>query len=122
MKHTPTPYRVGKLKTTVVADSAEGKFVRGATGPDAVEYYGGNLIAESVSEANAEFIVEACNNYEALATHLLMMIYAFTPPSASDPGCMLFWESWVDENLTTKEIQSRVVEDARAVYGELEIL
>lgn len=47
MKHTPTPWRVGR-PGTVVADSEEGLTIDGSTGPDNVGHYGGNLIAESV--------------------------------------------------------------------------
>lgn len=64
MKHTPTPWRVGR-PGTVVSDSADGLTINGATGADNVEYYGGNLIAESVSEENAAFIVRAVNFYTA---------------------------------------------------------
>jgi hypothetical protein len=63
-KHTPEPWRLGS-PSTVVADSAEGITLNGATGPENVEYYGGNLICESVSNANASRIVacvNACKN------------------------------------------------------------
>jgi len=63
LKHTPTPYRVGKTGQ-VVSDSAEGLTLNGATGKDAIEHYGGNLIAESVSPENAEFIARACNAFD----------------------------------------------------------
>lgn len=62
--HTPEPWRLGS-PSTVVADSAEGITLNGATGPENVEYYGGNLICESVSNANAARIVacvNACKN------------------------------------------------------------
>jgi len=65
MSHTPTPWRIGK-NGGVVSDSAEGLVINGAFGKEAVEYYGGNLICESVTRANAEFIVEACNAHERL--------------------------------------------------------
>lgn len=60
---TPTPWRVGKNGTSIVSDSPDGLTLGGATGDDAIEYYGGNLIAESVSPENAAFIVAACNDY-----------------------------------------------------------
>lgn len=63
MNHTPTPFRVGR-PGTVVSDSAEGLTLNGATGPENVKYYGGNLIAESVSPENAEFIARACNAFD----------------------------------------------------------
>lgn len=77
--HTPTPYRLGNSKphasmATVVSDSAEGlEKIGGAGGPDAVEYYGGNMIAESVAPENAAFIVKACNSHERLIAFLREM-------------------------------------------------
>lgn len=61
MKHTKTPWRVGR-KGTVVSDS-RGTLTIG--GFDDIEYYDGNLIAESVSDENAAFIVRAVNFYTA---------------------------------------------------------
>lgn len=66
-KHTPTPWRVGKLvpggtMSTVISDSAKG--LEKITGACDVEYYGGNMIAESVTPENAEFIVQCCNAYD----------------------------------------------------------
>ena len=55
-KHTPEPWRVGR-HGTVVSDTP----VPGIGGSDAVEYYGGHLIGESITEANARRIV-ACVN------------------------------------------------------------
>lgn len=56
-KHTPEPWRVGR-PGTVVSDTP----VPGMGGSDAVEYYGGHLIGESITEANARRIV-ACVNF-----------------------------------------------------------
>lgn len=63
LQPTPTPYRVGKNGTSIVSDFAEGITIRGGTGADAIEAYGGNLIAESLSPGNAQFLVEAANFY-----------------------------------------------------------
>lgn len=54
--HTPEPWRVGR-PGTVVSDTP----VPGMGGSDAVEYYGGHLIGESIIEANSRRIV-ACVN------------------------------------------------------------
>ena len=63
-QHTLTPWRVG-LSGSVVSDSAQGLPVNG--GFRDVEYYGGNLIAESVvNPANAALIVRAVNAHAAL--------------------------------------------------------
>lgn len=55
--HTPEPWRVGR-PGAVVSDTP----VPGMGGSDAVEYYGGHLIGESIIEANARRIV-ACVNF-----------------------------------------------------------
>lgn len=54
--HTPEPWRVGR-PFTVVSDTP----VPEMGGSDAVEYYGGHLIGESIIEENARRIV-ACVN------------------------------------------------------------
>lgn len=59
-QHTPEPWRVG-IPGTVVSDSSEGITIRGGTGEEAVNFYGGNLICESVSVINAARIVECVN-------------------------------------------------------------
>lgn len=51
---TPGPWRLGRVGS-VVSDHP----VQGMSGSDAVEYYGGHLICESVTESNARLIVEA---------------------------------------------------------------
>lgn len=61
-KHTATPWRIGKSCGSVVADAP----VPEMGGSDSVKYYGGHLIAESITPYNAAFIVRACNDYERL--------------------------------------------------------
>lgn len=61
MSHTPEPWRKAVIANAIVADSDEGIEVDGATGDCAVEYYGGNLIGESISQGNADHII-ACVN------------------------------------------------------------
>jgi hypothetical protein len=59
LKHTPGPWRAGSGtggKGSVVSD----QLAAGAlSGSDAVEYYGGNLIAESVAQENIPLIAAA---------------------------------------------------------------
>ncbi|WP_288379803.1 hypothetical protein [uncultured Massilia sp.] len=68
MQHTKTPWRIGKPSQmgSVVADEP----VPEIKGSDAVEYYGGHLIAESIAPRNAEFIVRACNAHDQLVEAL----------------------------------------------------
>ena len=58
-KHTPGPWRAGSGtggKGSVVSDQLA---VGALNGSDAVEYYGGNLIAESVAQENIPLIAAA---------------------------------------------------------------
>ena len=65
-KHTPGPWRAGSGtggKGSVVCN----QLAAGAlSGSDAVEYYGGNLIAESVAQENIPLIAAAPELLEAL--------------------------------------------------------
>lgn len=72
-KHTPGPWRAGSGtggKGSVVSDWLA---VGALNGSDAIDYYGGNLIAESVAQENIpliaaapELLVVACDFDEAL--------------------------------------------------------
>jgi len=55
-KHTPGPWRVGRNGGCVVSDTPSENAIPGS---DAVEYYGGHLIGESITKANAAFIAAA---------------------------------------------------------------
>lgn len=66
-KHTPTPWRVGR-PGTVVSDS---HIEHGPGGCDCVEYYGGHLIAESITSANSRRIVACVNACEGISTESL---------------------------------------------------
>lgn len=60
-KHTPTPYRVGINKTTIVCDTP----VPEINGSDD-NSYGGHLIAESLAPRNAAHIVKCVNLHDEL--------------------------------------------------------
>ena len=64
--HTQEPWRVGR-PGTVVSDTP----VPGMGGSDAVEYYGGHLIGESIVEANARRIVACVNAIAGVPTEWL---------------------------------------------------
>ena len=62
-KHTPGPWRSGKWGASIIANTpVQG----GINGSDAVESYGGHLIAESISECNMSLIIAAPDLLEAL--------------------------------------------------------
>lgn len=61
--HTPGPWRAGKLRDAVVSDTA---IDGGPSGTDAVDYYGGHLVAESVAPCNRPLIVAAPKLLQAL--------------------------------------------------------
>lgn len=58
---TKGPWKEGKGKY-VVSEHDNGLDIKGATGDDAIKYYGGNMICESVGEANAKRIVDCVNS------------------------------------------------------------
>ena len=72
MQHTKTPWRLGAPSQmgSVVADEP----VPEIKGSEAVDYYGGHLIAESIAPRNAEFIVRACNSHDQLVAALDAMV------------------------------------------------
>lgn len=72
MSHTRGPWRRGKCCASVVADFA----APGVPGSDATDYYGGHLIAESVSPSNLDVIAAAPEMYEALYRLVDTAIYA----------------------------------------------
>lgn len=70
-EHTPTPWKLGRLGA-VVSESSEGIEMGGAMGKEAVKYYGGNLIGESISQANAKRIVECVNALEGIESEQML--------------------------------------------------
>lgn len=62
-KHTPGPWRAGNWGQSIVSDT---QIEGGINGSDAVESYGGHLIAESISECNRPLIMAAPDLLEAL--------------------------------------------------------
>lgn len=53
-------------KNAVISTCNDGLEIQGATGEEAIAYYGGNLICESVSEDNANVIAMSINMYRML--------------------------------------------------------
>lgn len=68
--HTPEPWREG-IPGTVVADIPIEGGPGGVNGADAVAYYGGNLIGESMTVANARRIVACVNACAGVPTDML---------------------------------------------------
>ena len=53
--------------TWVTAESPKGlEGIKGATGEESTDYYGGNMVAESVTPANARLIARAVNAHDDL--------------------------------------------------------
>lgn len=65
-KATPGEWKVGHSCGSVVSDKPGGEMLYGTASPDAVEYYGGYLIGESIGEANREFIAKAKSDIQFL--------------------------------------------------------
>lgn len=59
-------WSVGKTGSCVVSTTPDNITIKGAIGDEATEYYGGNLIGESISPDNAKFIALAPEMYKAL--------------------------------------------------------
>jgi hypothetical protein len=62
VSHTPGPWRIGKQGGSVVADIP----IPEIGGSDCIEYYGGHLVAESITPSNAKLIAAAPDMLEAL--------------------------------------------------------
>lgn len=74
-KHTKGPWRRGR-SGSVVSDA----HVEGMSGANEPEYYGGNIVAESVAEQNADLISAGPDLYEALG-NLLPCLESMEHPS-----------------------------------------
>lgn len=92
-KHTPGPWRLG-TNGVVVSDSSEGITITGATGKENTDYYGGNLICESVSLGNAKLIASAPELLEVV-TELHKLLNKHLPS----------WYSKYHYNITEKAIK-----------------
>jgi hypothetical protein len=66
-KWTDGEWRPGFNGLSVVSDCDDGLYLSGTTGELAIDYYGGNLIAESVTPCNAKLIAQAPVLAERLA-------------------------------------------------------
>jgi len=67
-KFTPGPWRISKKSDAVIADSTESLCIPGSFGDDAKEYYGGNLIGESIAPGNRNLIRLAPEMFSLLNT------------------------------------------------------
>jgi hypothetical protein len=67
-KFTPGPWMKGKTGGCVISNDDKNITIRGGTGADAVKYYGGNLIGESISKGNVALIAIAPDMYDLLWT------------------------------------------------------
>lgn len=108
MKHTPTPWRIGK-HGTVVADSAEGISVSGA---DETQYYDGYLIGESISSNNAERILACVNACEGITNEQLKKL-----PEMLDDGTAAL-DACVRLEFYMKELIRFALNDFIPGYGE----
>jgi hypothetical protein len=73
-KWTKGEWRPGFNGLSVVSDCNDGLYISGTTGELAIDYCGGNLIAESVTPCNAKLIAQAPVLAERLATLIDVMV------------------------------------------------
>lgn len=80
---TKLPWRPGKAKGTIVADEP----VKLKTGHDDVEYYGGNLICESIAKmADRDFIIKATAAYDDLELMLWALSHGWRVHKLNSDG------------------------------------
>ncbi len=65
MSHTPVPWMIGNGAVVTLIPDPQVE-ITGEHAANTIQYYGGHVICETVTDENARFIVEACNNYEGL--------------------------------------------------------
>lgn len=70
-RFTKGEWRVSKNGNGVVSNECNGITIGGAFGEEAVGYYGGNLICESVSNDNANLIAAAPDMYRFIENLIL---------------------------------------------------
>lgn len=64
-EHSKTPWRMGSARYgAIVADEVVNNL--GSNTEESVKAYGGYMVAESVSKANAEHIINCVNSHDAL--------------------------------------------------------
>lgn len=72
---TPTPWRMGKHGNAIVSDAE----VFGMDGANEPDYYGGNMVAESVAPQNAALIVHRVNGWDEVVGALESLIDSLSP-------------------------------------------
>ena len=72
MKHSELPWKIDKVNDLWILSSEESEYVERGYFP----------VAQPIEESDAEFIVEACNNYEALETNYHNLLAEFQEVSA----------------------------------------
>lgn len=103
MRHTKGPWRHG-VGHTVVSDHANGIEINGALVP---EYYGGNMIAESVSPNNAHLIAAAPDLLEALEAALFKMEDDEVTIDGEWGGCRSLATMEAQDDLSSEIVQAR---------------
>ena len=80
-KHSAFPWRTGTGGSIVCDDESLGP---GCDDSGALEYYGGHVVCETLTPANAEFIVRACNAHDdQLAALEAAVEYECSPESGA---------------------------------------
>ena len=80
--HTPTPWRIGRFEGHVIA--SDDRLVAGCQGYHSVD-------SRDVNNANAAFIVEACNAYDRLLAEHRAMETALRKVVDANPPFLVAW-------------------------------
>ena len=110
--HTPEPWRVGR-DGSVVSDTP----VPGMGGSDAVEYYGGHLIGESIIEANARRIAACVNACAGISTDRLEKAKQLE----LEPEAFPVWKAYCEKKMQLEDVTEQRDALLAALQGMIDI-
>lgn len=78
--HTPGPWRIGRNHSVVTDTPDEQVVIRGDHAAETIDFYGGHVIAETVTPANAALIAAAPDLLSVARAALIVLESQLTPP------------------------------------------
>jgi len=84
MEHTPLPWQAGKQGSIVTQQpDPQNVEITGDAAAETIEWYGGHVICETVTDVNRRYIIEACNHYETLQARVSRLEYTLSRIAAT---------------------------------------